>query len=149
MLVTSAPVNIGSAFENLASLSSTELIVRGPGAQANLFSSGGGGPRSLVMDRGAARVLLGNSNVDVADSVHVASGILDLNGHQLSVNTVGAPVALRTTGTGTIEMTQAADQLLIGAGDVVFEGGSTNGLLTAGSITLSSSGVATTFRATG
>ena len=149
MLITGSPVNIGSAFENLAALSSTDLIVRGSGAQANLFSSGRGGPRSLVMQGGAARVLLGNSNVDVADSVHVASGILDLNGRQLSVNTAGAPVALRTTGTGTIEMNQAADQLLIGAGDVVFEGGSTNGMLTAGSITLSSSGDTTTFRATG
>ncbi|HEV8409967.1 MAG TPA: Ig-like domain-containing protein, partial [Gemmatimonadaceae bacterium] len=70
------------------------------------------------------------SSVAATASMSV-SGSLTLGGHTVSVGTTFA-----TTGTGTVTMTNAADQMFV-AGNATFGGGNETGLLTAGTLQLS------------
>jgi hypothetical protein len=108
----------------------------------------GGNVGSLVMSDGDAtqRVLIGQDPVAFYDSVHVASGVFDPNNTQVTINFNGvAPVALRTAGTGIVELDQLSDELYVPNGDVFFEGGES--VLTAGTVRVESFGGA--FHATG
>jgi hypothetical protein len=102
---------------------------------------------SLLMTAGDAtqRVTFGN-NVNIWDSVHVASGVLDPNNNTVTANYNGVvPVGFRTTGTGTLEMNQLFDQLYVPNGDVFFEGGPS--VLDSGIVTVENFG--STFHAAG
>lgn len=66
------------------------------------------------------------------------NGNLTVNGGRLDVGGVGgiSQGQLATQGTGTLTMTNPADQVFVGNLGAYFEGGSTAGLLTAGTLTL-------------
>ncbi|MEA3244570.1 MAG: hypothetical protein U9Q74_00290 [Gemmatimonadota bacterium] len=68
-------------------------------------------------------------------------GNVTLNGGRLDIGGVGGTGwgSFYTYSTGTLTMNNAADQMFVGTGGAWFEGGSTAGLLTAGTITLVSS----------
>ncbi len=66
-------------------------------------------------------------------AVQISGGTLTINGHVLSIART-----LMTSGTGTLTMTNPADLLLVG-GNAIFNGGSTSGLLTAGTLRIAGS----------
>lgn len=146
ILVTGDSVELAGPTEYLGQ-PTANLVVRGAGTTLSIYSSDDGQLGSLIMEGGDAtqRVRL-FFRVAVFDSVHVASGVLDLNGFQFTADYNGVvPVALRTTGTGILELNQLFDELYVPNGDVYFEGGQS--VLDSGLVRVE--GTTSTFHATG
>ncbi|HEX6589667.1 MAG TPA: Ig-like domain-containing protein [Longimicrobiales bacterium] len=139
IVVTGTDVHLGSDASFLDI--SGDVIVRGAGAGLTVHSNDNGFLGSLHVAAGDAstRAVIHDA-VTVRDSVVVAAGVLDLGAQFLGVNDDGrVATALRTSGTGRIQLSDPAAHLYVANGDARFEGGSTDGLLTAGLIELSDS----------
>jgi len=128
---------------NLAAPVSAPGTVECDGDAVVLIGGSASAPRSVGGNFDALEVA-GYYNVGVQVVINdfaVVYGNLTLNGGRLDIGGVGGTGggSFSTYGSGTLTMTNSADQLFVGTGGAWFEGGSTAGLLTAGTITLVSS----------
>ncbi len=94
---------------------------------------------------GPGNQLITSSGLEVS-----GGGNLTINGGRVDVGGVGGTAygGFETMGSGTLTMTSPADQLFVGQGGAWFAGGSTAGLLTAGTITIPNAGLQTPSYAT-
>jgi fibronectin-binding autotransporter adhesin len=95
--------------------------------QGSATSQDGVAVDSALVIQGAGALTLGG-RMDVARGIFVENGVLDLAGNTLTSGTL-----FSTSGGGVLRMQNALDSLIV-AGNVFFDGGSTAGQLTAGTI---------------
>ncbi len=141
-LLTDGGLAVGGSFTQASSTSKTSFaasgnfltILNGSGLpqQINFASPGGTGLSHFALFElfGTVSSPLVSDAVVTGDAI-INGGDLNLNTHLLQVDGNFA-----TTGTGTITMHNSTDQLTV-VGDAAFTGGSTLGLLTAGTLSVS------------